>query len=269
MNEPMTEAQAESVGNYRWTICGLLFLATTVNYVDRNSLSVLKTTLQSALGWSEADYGWIAFAFTAAYAIFPVLAGRMIDRLGVKRGFAIGVILWSVMCMAHGLVQSVIGFAIVRFLLGAAEATNFPAAIKAISQWFPQKERALANGLFNCGTNFGVMISFSVVWLSSAYGWRVGLRHHRSHRVPLARPLVARLRTARRAPQGLAGGARLHPVGPGGVHREGAGPLDQAAPIPGDLAVPHHEVPDGPGLVVLPLLAPVVSRARARSQSDE
>jgi ACS family hexuronate transporter-like MFS transporter len=162
---------AGRVGNFRWVICALLFLATTINYVDRNSLSVLKVTLERELSWGEADYGWIAFAFTTAYAIFPTVAGRMIDALGVKAGFALGVALWSLMCMAHGLVRSVLGFAVVRFLLGAAESTNFPASIKAVAQWFPQKERALATGLFNCGSNVGVMISFATVWLASRYGW--------------------------------------------------------------------------------------------------
>jgi ACS family hexuronate transporter-like MFS transporter len=159
------------VGHIRWIICGLLFLAATVNYVDRNSLSVLKTTLQQALSWSEADYGWIMFGFTAAYSIFPVLAGRMVDSLGVKKGLAIGVFFWSLMCMAHGFVRSVLGFAVARFLLGAAEATNFPAANKAIAQWHPQSERAFAFGLFNSGTGLGVMISFSVVWLANRYSW--------------------------------------------------------------------------------------------------
>lgn len=170
MAEP--NGQVGTIGRYRWWICALLFFATTINYVDRNSLSVLKVTLERDLSWGEADYGWIAFAFTTAYAIFPTLAGRMIDALGVKTGFALGVGLWSLMCMGHSLVNSVLGFAIVRFLLGAAEATNFPASIKAVAQWFPQKERALATGLFNCGSNVGVMISFSVVWLANLQGWR-------------------------------------------------------------------------------------------------
>jgi MFS transporter, ACS family, hexuronate transporter len=163
--------RAIRIGNLRWAICGLLFLATTINYVDRNALSVLKVVLERDLGWGEADYGWIAFAFTTAYAIFPTLAGRMIDALGVRAGFAIGVLLWSLMCMAHGLVRSVLGFAVVRFLLGAAESTNFPASVKAVAQWFPQKERALATGIFNSGANVGVMVSFSAVWLANRFGW--------------------------------------------------------------------------------------------------
>jgi ACS family hexuronate transporter-like MFS transporter len=164
-------AAVRKMGKVRWLICGLLFLATTVNYVDRYSLSVLKTTLQTILSWSEADYGWIQFGFTTAYAIFPVLAGRMVDALGVKKGLLIGVTLWSFACIAHGFVGAVLGFVLVRFLLGAAESTNFPAANKALAQWFPQSERTLAFGLFNSGTNVGVMISFTVVWLASRFGW--------------------------------------------------------------------------------------------------
>jgi ACS family hexuronate transporter-like MFS transporter len=160
------------VGRYRWVVCALLFFATTVNYIDRNSLSVLKTIIEKELGWSEADYGWIAFAFTAAYAAFPSVFGRVIDRFGVKASLAGALVLWSLMAIAHGLVASVLGFAVVRFLLGAAESANFPASIKAVAMWFPQKERAFATGIFNSGTNVGVMISFAVVMLAEAFGWQ-------------------------------------------------------------------------------------------------
>lgn len=159
-------------GKYRWVICALLFFCTTVNYVDRNSLSVLKTTLQANLGWTDVDYGWITFAFTTAYAAFPSLIGSLIDRFGVKKSLAGALILWSLMAAAHGFVRSVLGFAIVRFFLGLAEAANFPASIKAVAMWFPQKERALATGLFNSGTNVGVMVSFGTVWLATTFGWQ-------------------------------------------------------------------------------------------------
>lgn len=165
-------ATAGVITRYRWMICALLFAATTINYVDRNSLGVLKTILERELGWSEADYGWIQFAFTAAYAAFPTLLGRVIDRFGVKASLAAALVMWSSMSIALGLVHTVIGFAAVRFLLGVAEAANFPASIKAIAMWFPQKERALATGLFNSGTNVGVMISFGTVWLAESFGWQ-------------------------------------------------------------------------------------------------
>jgi ACS family hexuronate transporter-like MFS transporter len=163
---------ATRIGRYRWVVCGLIFLATTINYVDRNSLSVLKTIIEKDLGWSEADYGWIAFAFTTAYAGFPSIFGHLIDRYGVKVSLAGALVLWSAMAIAHGFVRSVLGFAAVRFLLGAAEAANFPASIKAVAMWFPQRERALATGIFNSGTNVGVMVSFAVVWLADSFGWQ-------------------------------------------------------------------------------------------------
>src|SRR6187431_3006782 len=112
---------ASRVGNYRWVICALLFFCTTINYIDRNALSVLKTTLQGDLGWTDVDYGWITFAFTVAYAAFPSVTGRVIDRWGVKKSLAAALILWSVMAAAHGLVGTVVGFALVRFFLGVAE----------------------------------------------------------------------------------------------------------------------------------------------------
>ncbi len=157
---------------YRWVICALLFFATTINYIDRNSLSVLKTTLQSSLGWSDVDYGWVTFAFTTAYAAFPSIIGRIIDTFGVKASLSGALILWSAMAAAHGLVRTVLGFAVVRFFLGLAEAANFPASIKAVAMWFPQKERALATGIFNSGTNVGVMVSFGTVWLATNFGWQ-------------------------------------------------------------------------------------------------
>jgi ACS family hexuronate transporter-like MFS transporter len=164
---------AATIGRYRWTICALLFFCTTINYIDRNALSVLKTTLQQQLGWTDVDYGWITFAFTVAYAAFPSLVGRAIDKYGVKVGLAGALILWSAMAAAHGLVGTVAGFIIVRFMLGLAEAANFPASIKAVAMWFPQQERAFATGLFNSGTNVGVMLSFVTVWLATTFGWQM------------------------------------------------------------------------------------------------
>src|SRR6187399_715676 len=163
---------AGHIGNYRWVICALLFFSTTINYIDRNSLSVLKTTLQSALGWNDVDCGWVATAFTFAYAMFPSLIGFFVDRFGVKKALAGALILWSVAAAAHGLVATVIGFMIVRFVLGLAEAANFPASIKAVAMWFPQKERALATGIFNSGTSVGVIVSGAVVVVATAWGWQ-------------------------------------------------------------------------------------------------
>ncbi|PTT88932.1 MFS transporter [Pelomonas sp. HMWF004] len=174
----MSDVQASArVGRQRWVICGLLFAATTINYIDRNALSVLKTSLQQpleagGLALTDADYGWITFAFTAAYAAFPPLIGAGIDRFGVKRSLAVALVLWSLASAAHGLVASVLGLVAVRFLLGMAEAANFPAAIKAVAMWFPQQERALATGLFNAGTALGIIASPLTVWMAVSFGWQ-------------------------------------------------------------------------------------------------
>jgi len=166
-------APAGKVGHYRWWICALLFFCTTINYVDRNSLSVLKTTLEKALGWSNVDYAWITFAFTFAYAAFPSAIGVFVDKFGVKKALALALVVWSVAAAGHGLVAGVMGFIIMRFVLGVAEAANFPASIKAVAMWFPQKERALATGIFNSGTSVGVMVSWGTVAISNAFGWQM------------------------------------------------------------------------------------------------
>ncbi len=162
-----------SVPGLRWWICGLLFFATTLNYLDRQSLSVLKEDfLTKNLSWRESDYGWILFSFQTAYALFQPFVGRIIDTLGVRASFAVAVVVWSCMAGAHSLVRSTIGFCTVRFFLGMAEAANFPASIKAVAQWYPQKERALATGIFNAGSNVGIMLAPFTVWLAATFGWR-------------------------------------------------------------------------------------------------
>lgn len=173
----MTVAATAPLGRQRWVICALLFVATTINYIDRNALSVLKTRLQQpleagGLALTDADYGWITFAFTAAYAAFPPLIGIAIDRFGVKRSLAAALLLWSAAAAAHGIVASVLGLIVVRFLLGMAEAAHFPAAIKAVAMWFPQQERALATGIFNSGTALGIIASPVTVWLAVTFGWQ-------------------------------------------------------------------------------------------------
>jgi MFS transporter, ACS family, hexuronate transporter len=156
----------------RWYICGLLFLVTFINYVDRVSLGALAPMLQTQIGWDDAEFGWINFCFALAYAaMFPV-AGRLIDRFGVKAGLALGVALWSVASMGHALVSTVAGFAAARFVLGIGEATNFPACIKAIAEWFPKHQRSFATGLFNTGTNFAAMSQGAMLVLATQLGWR-------------------------------------------------------------------------------------------------
>jgi ACS family hexuronate transporter-like MFS transporter len=168
------ETTAPKIGHYRWVIVALLFFATTINYIDRQVLGILAPVLQKEIGWSEVEYGYIVTAFQLAYAIGLLFAGRMIDRIGTKLGFAIAIVLWSFAAMGHALAKTVIGFGAARFALGVGEAANFPAAIKATAEWFPKKERALATGIFNSGANVGAVFAPLVVpWLTIQYGWQM------------------------------------------------------------------------------------------------
>jgi len=172
-NTPVAAAAAESVGHFRWSVCALLFFAATVNYVDRQVIGILKPTLQDLYHWTEIDYSNIVFAFTTAYAIGLLVVGRIIDWLGVRKGFSLAVVVWSVAAMGHALARSVFGFSAARFALGIGESGSFPSSIKAVAEWFPKKERAFATGIFNAGTNIGAVVAPLVVpWLTVAYGWR-------------------------------------------------------------------------------------------------
>ena len=160
-------------GHFRWTVCALLFAATTINYVDRQVLGILAPDLQKVIGWSEVQYGYIISAFQIAYALGLAVFGRLIDRYGSKAGYTVSIILWSVAAMAHAAVGTVFGFGAARFALGFGEAGNFPSAIKTVAEWFPRKERALATGLFNAGTNMGAIIAAAIVpWLTITFGWQ-------------------------------------------------------------------------------------------------
>ncbi len=169
----MNQMKTKSIGgNHRWTICALLFFATTINYIDRQVIGILKTTLTNDLGWNEIDYSNIVLAFQFAYAIGLLLVGRMMDWLGTKKGFSIAVIFWSIAAMAHAVARSVFGFSVARFALGLGESGNFPASIKTVAEWFPKKERALATGIFNAGSNVGAIIApLMVPWITITYGW--------------------------------------------------------------------------------------------------
>ena len=182
----------ETIGKYRWTICTLLFFATTVNYLDRQVLSLLKPTLEEEFGWSNSDYANIASVFQFTYAISMLFAGRIIDKLGTKKGFAWAIIIWSIGAVLHAIAiplgegiatilgwigiaavpVSIAGFMLSRAVLGFGESGNFPAAIKATAEYFPKKERSFATGIFNSGANVGAILApLTVPWIAKHWGW--------------------------------------------------------------------------------------------------
>lgn len=177
MERQAATARAASAGspikNLRWYICALLFFATVVNYIDRQVLGTLAPELQQKIGWTESEYSQIVIAFQLAYALMFLVWGGVLDRIGVKLGFTIALIVWSIAGIGHALAASAFGFMIARFLLGIGEAANFPASIKTVAEWFPKNERALATGIFNAGTNVGAIIApITALTLSAAFGWQ-------------------------------------------------------------------------------------------------
>ncbi|HKW63771.1 MAG TPA: MFS transporter [Candidatus Acidoferrum sp.] len=172
--EEATRSKVSSrVGYFRWVICGLLLLGVTKNYMDRQVLGVLKTTLMGEFHWNEIDYAKLVEAFQIAYAVGMVTMGWLVDRLGTRLGYAVAMIFWSLASMGTALANSLRGFALSRYALGLGEPAVFPASIKAVAEWFPKKERALATGIFNAGTNIGAIITPLIVpWIVVHWGWR-------------------------------------------------------------------------------------------------
>jgi MFS transporter, ACS family, aldohexuronate transporter len=168
-----TTASATS-GNARWIICALLFFAASVNYMDRQVIALLKPTLQAQFGWTEIGYSNIVLTFQFAYGTSLLVVGKVIDRIGTRKGFSLAVLFWSISAMAHAAAGSVFQFAVARLSLGIGESGSFPASIKAVAEWFPKKERALATGLFNSGTNVGAIVTPLIVpWITLRFGWRM------------------------------------------------------------------------------------------------
>ncbi len=165
--------QAPHNRNIRWWMLSLVFLATTINYLDRQVMGLLKPVLEKEFSWDEKDYSYIVMAFTTTYAIGYMAMGRFIDRVGTKIGYAVSLIVWSLASIGHGFVKSTVGFIIARSTLGISEAGNFPAAIKSVAEWFPKKERALATGIFNSGATVGAILApLLVPFILGHYGWR-------------------------------------------------------------------------------------------------
>ncbi|HEY8461976.1 MAG TPA: MFS transporter [Blastocatellia bacterium] len=166
-------AAVSKIKHLRWYICGLLFFATVVNYIDRQVLGSLAPELKRTLGWTESEYSMIVIWFQIAYGAMFLVWGGVIDRIGVKLGFGIAIVWWSLAGMGHAFVTTAIGFSVARFMLGVGEAANFPGALKTVAEWFPKRERALATGIFNAGTNVGAIVApATALTLSELYGWR-------------------------------------------------------------------------------------------------
>ncbi|HEY7393746.1 MAG TPA: MFS transporter [Gemmatimonadaceae bacterium] len=163
----------ETQSRYRWTILALLFFATTINYVDRQVLGILAPTLQREIGWNETQYGAIVSWFSLTYGIGMLFMGRVLDRIGTRKGFALAIVAWSVAAIGHAAAKTAGGFAIARGLLGLGESGNFPGSVKTVSEWFPKGERALAVGIFNAGSNVGAVVApLTVPWIALTWGWR-------------------------------------------------------------------------------------------------
>ncbi|MEX1239352.1 MAG: MFS transporter [Cyclobacteriaceae bacterium] len=161
------------IGNYRWFIAFLLFAATTINYIDRQIFGLLKPELERQFDWSETDYSRIVMAFTASYAIGQLVYGKIIDRIGTKLGYSISVTVWSIAAVLHAFARSTFGFGVLRALLGLGESGNYPGGVKTTAEWFPKKERALAIGILDSGSNIGACVGpILVPWLLAVYGWQ-------------------------------------------------------------------------------------------------
>jgi ACS family hexuronate transporter-like MFS transporter len=169
---PGTLSAGARLGRVRWTVCAMLFVATSINYMDRQVIAILKPTLEHSIGLTEVSYGYIVDAFQIAYAIGLLAAGRLIDKLGTRIGYMLVMATWSLSAMGHALASTVLEFGFARFLLGLGESGNFPSAIKTVAEWFPQNERSLATGIFNSGANIGAILAPAIVpWVTLRYGW--------------------------------------------------------------------------------------------------
>src|SRR5579862_9231109 len=161
-----------TLGHVRWTICAMLFVAPSINYMDRQVIAILKPTLEHSIGLTEVSYGYIVDAFQIAYAIGLLAAGRLIDKLGTRIGYMLVMAVWSLSAMGHALASTVMEFGFARFFLGLGESGNFPAAIKTVAEWFPRSERSLATGIFNSGANVGAILAPAIVpWVTLRWGW--------------------------------------------------------------------------------------------------
>ena len=276
------------MGRYRWVICALLFFAATINYIDRQVIGILKPTLQAAVRLERNRLRDIVFAFQLAYAVGLLIAGRLIDRLGARIGFAVAIVVWSLAAMAHAEAPAFGGSAGRRALAligsdlhglgrrlhlgarsrsGLGEAGNFPAAIKIVAEWFPKRERALATGLFNSGTNVGALVTPLIVpWITITWGWYWAFVATGALGFLWLACLVARsIDRPEQHPRVSAGGARLHSQRSGRVRRSAFRGARCCAPA--DVGVRDRQVPDRSGLVALSVLDSGLPQPEPRARS--
>ena len=242
------------LGRVRWTICAMLFVATSINYMDRQVIAILKPTLQQSIGLTEVSYGYIVDAFQIAYALGLLAAGRLIDKLGTRIGYMLMMAVWSLSAMGHALASTAMEFGFARFFLGLGESGNFPAAIKTVAEWFPQNERSLATGIFNSGANVGAILAPAIVpWsLQRALDFVVAPQLPQAHRTPYA----YERRTAAHLPRsGRGDGPVSHCA------------LAPVARLPPNLGVFDREIPYRSDLVVLFVLAAVLLQFEIQSGS--
>ena len=236
--------------------------------MDRQVLGILKTTLQHDLGWNEIDYGNLVFAFQAAYAVGMVVVGRLVDRLGTRLGYALSMVFWSLASMGHAFGSSFTSFLVARSALGFGESGVFPASIKTVAEWFPKKERALATGIFNAGTNVGAIITPLVVpWITIHWGWRWAFIITGALGFVWLDLLAAALSQARGASARVQGGAGLHPQRSPGA--DGENQMGPPHPSSSDLGVRRGQVPDRSHLVVLSVLDTGFSATQTWFVADE
>lgn len=255
------------IGHVRWTICAMLFAATSINCMDRQVLSILKPTLEHSIGMTEVGYGYVVDAFQIAYALGFLVAGRFVDKVGTRIGYIVIMAVWSLSAMAGTLANSVLEFAIVRFTLGLGQSGNFPAAIKTVAEWFPQSERSLATGIFNCGTNLGAILApLYVPWVALHYGW------HAAFLVTgvLAAIWIALWLTRYRKPADhptLTSIELQHIYQEPARQTEPSVPLGKPSWVSPDVGIRARKVSHRSDLVVLSLLAPLLLQRQVSSQS--
>ncbi len=243
MNTPPASSTPTRIGRYRWVICALLFFATAINYIDRQVFSILAPKLQEVIGWTEIEYGYIVFSFHVAYALGLVGVGALMDRIGTRKGFSLAIVFWSLASMGHAFARSAFGFGVARFTLALGEAGNFPGAVKTIAEWFPKKERALATGIFNSGSNVGAIAApLLVPFIAVKFGWQCGVPYHRCFWVHLAGLLAGPLSAAGGAPAAFGSRARPHSKRSRRIH--GQDSVGAVVAAPADVGVFARQVHD-------------------------